>query len=310
MADIHEIIAQHGVEAARSMAETKAERRLVDIAAEVMAADADGIGITHSGFCLTALPHRQIPDPVWRRDGHRVTLLVRSGLDRAQQQIGVPYGSRARIILIYLQTMALRAKSPTVELGGSMNDWLSRMNLPVGGATYTQIREQARRISSCELTFFYNLDSTDQEGAGRRQGHFVRDEIVIRRRDASQGHLWREEVTLDEMFFAELVRHPVPLSEVALRQISGKSLALDIYLWLAYRLHSLEKRTAVSWPALFGQFGGGFAHLKHFKPDFTRNLLLATAVYPQARVEMTDTGIVMHPSAPPVAKPKLALTGR
>ena len=46
----------------------------------------------------------------------RVKLLVESGLDIKKQPIGVPYGSIARMILLYLQTQAVPTHSREVEL--------------------------------------------------------------------------------------------------------------------------------------------------------------------------------------------------
>jgi hypothetical protein len=48
------------------------------------------------------------------------------------------------------------------------------------------------------------------------------------------------------------------------------------------------------------QFGGGFGKLSHFKPRFLDNLKLALAVYPDARVDVDDLGLVLYPSKPPV----------
>jgi hypothetical protein len=48
------------------------------------------------------------------------------------------------------------------------------------------------------------------------------------------------------------------------------------------------------------QFGGGFGKLSHFKPRFMDNLKLALAVYPGARVDVDDSGLVLYPSRPPV----------
>jgi hypothetical protein len=106
---------------------------------------------------------------------------------------------------------------------------------------------------------------------------------------------------LSEAFFQQLQRHPVPLEEAAIRQLSNNSMALDAYAWLAYRLHILSGPVIITWRSLFTQFGGGFAQVKHFKPRFLANLGLATAVYPDARIDVDDTkGITLHPSKPPV----------
>jgi RNA-directed DNA polymerase len=59
----------------------------------------------------------------------------------------------ARLILLYLQTEAVRSNNPEVELGRSMHAWLARMGIPAGGKNYKLVSEQARRISACRLTF-------------------------------------------------------------------------------------------------------------------------------------------------------------
>ena len=46
------------------------------------------------------------------------------------------------------------------------------------------------------------------------------------------------------------------------------------------------------------QFGAGTAGFKHFKPRFQRDIKIAMAVYPEAHVELTDTGVMLFPSSP------------
>lgn len=77
-------------------------------------------------------------------------------------------------------------------------------------------------------------------------------------------------------------------------------MALDLYMWLAYRLRSLEGEKAISWTALKGQFGGGVNAMRNFKPLFNENLQLALGVYRSANVLTTPTGVVLRPSPPPV----------
>src|SRR3712207_906135 len=110
------------------------QRRLVDVAAAVLAEEAQGLGITYSGFCLTGFPHKRLGDTqVWEKRGHNVTLLVEPGRLKTSSGpltlYGVPYGARARMILIYLQTQAIRTGSRDVRLGRSMRDWMERMGL-------------------------------------------------------------------------------------------------------------------------------------------------------------------------------------
>jgi replication initiator protein len=293
------LILREGLEGARSRVETKAERQAVEAAGIVLAEEVSRLGITHAGFAMTSLPHKRIEDPLWRRQGHRTTLLVESGRTGKGSWIGVPYGSMARLILLYLQTEAIRTGNPEVELGRSMHAWLSRMGISGGGKNYKLVGEQARRISACRLTFL-----TEIPGAELRQnGAFVQNAITLTAAtDERQRALWQDRVRLDEGFWRSLREHPVPVREEAVRAIGARSLALDVYIWLAYRLHSLTRSTPVTWSALHGQFGAGFKAVRQLKPTFRDALGLALAVYPEARVDLEAAGVVLHPSAPAVPR--------
>lgn len=301
MLEIHDLLSTHGLEKARELVTDKRQRQRLESAAVVLGEENDSLAICHAGFALTCLPHKDIADHIWRREGHKITLLVESGRDRSAQPIGIPFGSKARMILIYLQTSAVRSRSRQIELGRSMRAWMSAMGMETtGGATYRVVSEQARRIGACRLTFF----TTTGGGELRTNGAFVESEFSLAGalRNSDQPMLWQESVTLNEAFYRSLIDHPVPVSETALREIGNKSLAIDVYIWAAYRLHSLMKPISVSWAALFQQFGGGFSQPKHFKPAFLDSLKTALAVYPDARIELDENGLILHPSRPPIAR--------
>lgn len=300
---LHQLVLIHGRERAREMVPER-QRPLVDIAAEVMADESQRIGTSYTGFCLTSLPHKRLPDDqTWEKKGHRVTLWVEPGRMKYRGKVvayGVPYGARARMILLYLQTQAVRTGSREVELGRSMRDWMERMGLSVGGETAHALREQAGRISACSLKFFWEDDARDAEGWAA--GRIVNSGLRFHVQEYAQGSLWEERVVLDEMFWQALRDHPVPLQEAAIRELRDRSMSLDIYVWLAWRLHMLAKATPVSWPAIHAQFGTGFRELRHFRPRFIEALGAAVAAYPEARISVGDAGIILHSSRPPVAR--------
>lgn len=299
MGEVHQLILREGIEGARNKAETRAERQAIEAAGIILAEEVSRLGITHAGFAMTSLPHRRIEEPLWRRQGHRTTLLVESGRTGSGEWIGVPYGSMARLILLYLQTESVRSNSPEVELGRSMHAWLARMEISAGGKNYKLVSEQARRISACRLTFL-----TEVPGAEVRQnGAFVQTAITLTpAADDRQRALWQDRVRLDDGFWRSLREHPVPVREEAVRAIGARSLALDVYIWLAYRLHALTRATPVTWTALHGQFGAGFKAVRQLKPTFREAMALALAVYPEARVDEDAAGMVLHPSPPAVPR--------
>ena len=209
MAEVHQLIVQHGIDEARRQAVTKHERMVIEAAYQVLSDDAEKMGFTYSGFAPTSLPHKPQSDLVWKRDGHNLTMLMESGRDRAGKPLGLPYGSYARFILLFLQSEAVRTCSREVELGRSMRVWLGTMGLSIGGTTYKLVNQQARRISGCSLTFF-----ADRQGAQiKSRGGFVKTEITMTNALGDQPALWQDRVLLDEDFYRALREHPVPVSE-------------------------------------------------------------------------------------------------
>lgn len=307
MGEIHQLILREGVDWMRSQAGSKLQRQAVDAAAQVLTDEDGRLGITHAGFAMTALPHKRVEEEVWRREGNRTTLLIESGRNRDGSLVGIPYGSIARLILLYLQTEAVRTGSPEVELGRSMKAWMARMSLSPGGKTYQLVTEQARRLSACRLTFFTEIGNAEL----RSNGAFVQSSISLAGlADEDQPSLWQDRVRLDDGFWRSLKEHPVPVREEALRAIGTRSLAIDVYVWLAYRLRVLSKPTLVSWGAVHAQFGAGFRHVRQIKPTFLEALQLALAVYPEARVEVEGHGLTLHQSSPPVSRSSGSLLQR
>ena len=301
MGEVHDILTARGKQAAL---EGGLDRNVVETAATYMSNEESGVGFLYSGWCQSALPHKRQPDDsIWQIEGERISLLVEPGArveGGKPVRVGVPYGSRARLILIYLQSEALRTGKPEVELGRSLRHWFGKMGITAGGKAIRDVRDQAERISRCRLSFHV----TAGKRIGLVQQNIVETAMFVDDEDARQGGLFAETARLSEGFFRELKKHPVPLEDSAIKAISNNSQAIDIYCWLAYRLHALTAPTPISWPALKGQFGQGVGRPRDFRTRFLPNLSLALAVYPAAKVEQTDVGLVLHPSRPPVA-PKI-----
>jgi hypothetical protein len=298
MGTVHQLLMEFGRDEALK---SDIDRNVVDTAASYLASEETDIGFLYSGWAQAALPHkRQADDALWTVKNDRVTLVVQPGVrvieDGPTVHVGVPYGSRARLILLYLQSEALRTASRDIELGRSLHAWLRRLSIPIGGKSMREVRDQADRISRCRMSF--------QIAQGGRSGlvnQLILDTAMFVDDGEKGGSMFIETATLSQTFFDQLKRHPVPIEESAVRRIANNSMALDVYCWLAYRLHVLTEPTPVSWRALYAQFGQGFGRLDNFRRKFREVLNLALAVYPDAQVDQEERGLVLKPSRPPVA---------
>ena len=79
-------------------------------------------------------------------------------------------------------------------------------------------------------------------------------------------------------------------------------MALDLYCWLTYRLSYLDRRTEIPWAVLAAQFGSDYSRLRDFKAAFLGELQKVVTVYSGAHVEEGETGLVLKPSRPHIAK--------
>jgi hypothetical protein len=84
----------------------------------------------------------------------------------------------------------------------------------------------------------------------------------------------------------------------------GSRVGLDIYMWLAHRLHRVPpiKPQFIPWTAIKEQFGWGYAKMSSFKEVFRDTLRIVKTQYPGARYALDGKGMVLHNSAPPVSK--------
>ena len=299
---IHRHLEEHGRQGSLALPELDIAnyRAVLEAANSFLSDECVGTGYLYSGWCQSALPHKKLADDdqIWMVRTDHLRLMVEPGSVAGPHgdavRVGVPYGSKARLILLHLQSEAVRTKSREIELGKSLRVWLGRLGVPIGGQSMAEVRQQALRISRCRMTF----QIEGATGTGFSSQNLV-DTSMFSHEDGSSGLMGS--VTLSDGFYKALMRHPVPLQESAIRAISNNSQALDIYCWLAYRLHVLDRATAITWKSLHAQFGASYRLLKHFRPRFVESLHLALGVYPEAAVEISDTGITLMPSQPPVS---------
>jgi hypothetical protein len=307
MAEVHKLLEMHGK---AGVLQLDLDRRVVEAAAGYLGSEESEVGYLYSGWAQSALPHKRQPDDApWSVETDHVSLIVQPGLRPVSGgkpvSVGVPYGSRARLIILYLQSEALKSGSREVELGRTLHAWLGRLQIPVGGKSMAAVRDQAERISRCRMTF--------QVQHGGRTGlvnQNILDTAMFVDDESTQGSLFIETAKLSELFFEQLKKHPVPIEENAIAQIANNSMAIDVYCWLAYRLHSLSAPKLVTWKSLHAQFGRGLARLDHFRAVFRQPLELALAVYPEARVDVDGRGVTLNPSRPPVASKVVSLAAR
>ena len=119
-----------------------------------------------------------------------------------------------------------------------------------------------------------------------------------------------DELALSRRFFQEITRSAVPVDLRAIERLKGSPLAIDIYIWLTYRMSYLRRPCLIPWKALQLQFGATYSRSRDLRRSFCAHLRDVVGVYPAVRLRQKDTGLLIYPSPPHVqAQPHKEVRG-
>lgn len=283
-------------------------RSLVDeaLAIEAQAAkEAGALGYMARVMVQATMPHKNTPGTEFKRTNGSFTLTILS-----PSEVGLPFGTYPRLLLAWLTSEAVRTRSPELVLGPTLSGFMDQLGLiPAGGrwGTIGRLRDQMRRLFSSTVACTIDVPTEDL-GMGFRVA--LKYHLWWDPKSPEQAALWLSRVTLSQDFFQEIVDHPVPIDMRALQALKRSPLALDIYCWLTYRMSYLAKQTEIPWEGLQSQFGAGYPKtqlgLRHFKSKFLQQLRKILLVYPRAKVQEGNYGLILKPSKPhiPLLAPK------
>lgn len=266
-------------------------------------------------LCQVGLPRSPTPGQTFERTSGNVSIQVEAGKawdGRSWQQMPLPYGVRPRLALVHIVTQAIRNRSRTVDVGTSANAFLTDLGMAVSGKAYQQMRQQMAALAVCTLRLgrveTRTIGGTERDIAITLDAKPFRQFAAWLDSNGDQPTLWPTEVELTQEFYDSLIETAVPLEHGAIAKLTHSALALDLYTWLAHRLFRVRRGgSKISWAALQGQFGGEYANRKQFKRQFRIRLREALAAYPEAKVEVTEGGLTLHASPPPIPRSRVAV---
>jgi hypothetical protein len=269
----------------------------------------DSVEYQHSLLCALTLPRRRQPTREYRRDyqGRSLKLVAGelwNGKDWIPQPL--PYGPKARLAFMNICSEAVRAQSRFLEIEKSARAFMKKIGIDTDdGKAYRLFRQQMNALAAC--CFLLGYTKPDGKAATLKANPIEEFEAWVTN-DDGQPALWASQLILGEVFFADLIKHAVPLSGNAIRGLSHSALALDVYGLFAYRLHALEKPVFVSFDQFKEQIGQEYQNIKDFKKEFLPAVKSTLEVYPSAKVEQVKGGLLLKPSPPPIARTSVAVS--
>ena len=271
------------------------------------------VGFSARVWAQVSLPYSK-PAPelqYWERKNGDVTLTLRPALltePDGSKVNGYPFGVLPRHALTWMATEAVLTESPQLELGRSMNAFMKKISLPHGGSDAKRLTDQLQRLFGSQLSV--EGLAVNATGRGSVTKYFqIADTVQLwfnNSNELDNDGLWASEVTLSNQFYRSIVDAPVPIDMDAIKALGSSAFRLDIYLWLTYRMFSLNRITRIPWQDLNDQFGAQYSRDRAFKTAFVKLLKDVLIVYPEAKVEVTDAFLILRPSPThiPTTKPR------
>lgn len=280
----------------------KRSGKLLDAGHEIATTPPTGndMAFTHAVLCQVGLPRSKVEGREFHRQSGDMWINVQAGwLDEGRGPVAqpVPYGAMPRLALAMISTLAKRHKTREIPIGESAAQFLKLMGMDDQKNRYVKLREQMHALAACRLQIGYR----GRTFSGQPVDQF---DAWIGNADTGQKALWPGILVLSEHYYNELVEHGVPLDKRALVALKGSAFALDVYTWLAHRLHRIEGRpVTLHWKPLRQQFAQESQSKdadRDFKKAFLPALRQALAVYPEAKVKPVKGGLLLMASPPPI----------
>lgn len=285
---------------------TPVEFRRLKTSLEIVDNQAETIAYQHTVFCQTCLPYKSVQQRIWERQQGAVFLSLEAGRirkpgDRQYTDIGLPYGSRPRLIMAHLNREAIIKNSPRIEVEASLTAFIKRVTRHLSPNTRDigRFKEQLTSFAACNVRM--SVDLPDNR-AYQVNTHIIDAMELWLSKDERQRVLWPAFVELSPRYFESLTKHAVPLDERAIAALANSPMALDVYAWLAQRLCRIGRPQFIPWPALKDQFGFGFGRMNNFKAALREVLDSVHQQYRAARFELDGRGMILHDSPPPVRR--------
>jgi hypothetical protein len=281
---------------------TDGDRKLIDTSVEIATNPPIGedMAFTHAVLCQVGLPRSKVDGREFMRQSGAAWINVQAGyLDEGHGPVlqPIPYGVMPRLGLAWVSTFAVRNKEREIPIGDSAAEFLRLMGMESDGRRYSTLRKQMHALAAARL----QLGFKGRTYNGQPVQQF---DAWLSNKDAQQRALWPGVMVLSEDYYGSLIESAVPLDNRALHALKGSALALDVYAWLAHRLHRIDGRGVIlHWKALREQFAQEYKGLnpdKDFKKEFLPALKKVLAVYPQAKVKAVNGGVLLIASPPPI----------
>ena len=256
-------------------------------------------------------PHKDPGNlPIWSRTNGNLTLSIRPLYDEDKGAHKYPYGTIPRLFLYWMVTEAARTKKRRLYLGQTYPEFMRKLGLnPSNGGVRSdsrRLRDQIERMLRATISFKQTFRQDGRKGDAWLDMQIGPEAVLWWNFDKdSQDSLFESYIELSDKFFNAITSSPIPLDMRALRALRKSPLSLDLYSLICHKTYSASKDAdtkTIPWDGLHRQMGAEYRELRNFKQKVMASIRKIRLVYPQMKVDLSETGMHIHPA--PLAIPE------
>lgn len=255
----------------------------------------------HSVLAICGMPYERMPldQREFKRMQGNMSVTIEAGsldnADGASERQPIPFGPKARLLMMHLCSEAVRQKSPKIEIAETLTGFVRDMGFPDSGGRkgpMTAFKEQINALAAARIRL---STWTDQSQRTRFVQPFDQIDLWLPKNPA-QRMLWPSTITFSDGFYRSLEQHAMPVNIRAVKAFAGSARKLDMLFWLGYRLHSLQEPLTLTWGNLTSQWGQGFTRERDFQRRFTAEMQALKEAFPRLSFTLTEKGMVLQPT--------------
>lgn len=263
--------------------------------------DPQDIRHMHSVLAICGLPYERLP--IEQRDFSRrqgnMALDITSGIlrdERGEPHLQpIPFGPKARLVLMHLCSEAIRQKAATIEIADSLTGFVRDMGFSDSAGKrgpMTAFKEQLNAMAAATMRI-----SVWEDNRVRTRNITPIDQMDLwLPTNPDQRALWPSTVTFSDAMFKSIQQRSMPLNRHVIKALAGSARKLDLYFWMNWRMYNLSQPLHLGWDKLNAQFGGNSNNPRRFKQHFKSDIADIKEILTRLPVQLSDAGMTILPA--------------
>jgi hypothetical protein len=212
------------------------------------------------------LPHSDPKARDWQKTNGDFSLIISSGVDDNLIPYGIPYGSLPRLVLAYIITRVIETGERYIELESYFSGFMKEIgytgNLRGNSRQAKSVHNQLLRLLMASIKF-EGRAGTEEQGhmAGINMHVATKYDLWWDFKNPEQNSIFGSHIEISEEFRKAILSAPVPLRTDILKAHRKSPLALDVYMWVSYRVFVMQstgqESISLGYGRLQEQFGTG-----------------------------------------------------